>query len=65
MIGTLGGNQFLTGLAHRGLDEADVADEPGNAVGLETGGLVGPHMARSERDVPLDHLRAERHGRDG
>src|SRR6266568_8454736 len=61
----LGRNQPLHGLAHRRFNEADVTDEPGNAVRFERGGLVGPPHGAVERDVPLDHLCTERDSGDG
>src|ERR1700693_6561164 len=61
----LGGNQFLDGLTHRALDEADVPDEPRNTVRFERRGLIGSPHGAVEWDVPLDHLRAKRHRRVG
>ena len=54
MIGTSRSRHALDPVAHRSFDQADVADQAFDAVGLQRGGLVGAPHGAVQSDVPFD-----------
>src|SRR5580704_9765797 len=61
--GDFAGIDAFDAIAHRRFDQANVANQPRDAVGLERGCVIGAPHRTIERDVPLDAASPEGRGR--